>query len=496
MTLLRRSSRPFTVAAILLAMFMSAMEATVVATAMPTVVADLSGLELYGWVGAIYMLAVTVTIPTWGKLADVLGRKPILLAGIGIFLLGCLGSGLSTSMQTLIVMRAVQGIGAGSMQPITITIIGDIFTVEERARIQGIFGAVWGFSAMVGPLLGGLIVSALSWRWVFFINVPFGLLSAGVLVLFYREKRGAPPAKKHLDIGGALTLSGAILSLLLGVGGKLPALTLPLAAALLVAFIVVERRAEDPILPLSLLKRPVIAMGTIIGALMGAVMMGAVMYTPLFMQAVLGATPTEGGTTIAPMLIGWPIMSAISGRLLPRFGYRPLVRTGLTVVGLGSIALFFGLRHAHTDVGSAAVWMVRGAAFLMGAGMGLANTAVIIAVQESVVHGQRGVATASTMFARSIGGAVIVGALGALLGALLLGKIPAHLLDELLAPGEHAHVDPTLLASYQGAIYDGMVPLFVIVAVLGAITALAAFGFPALQFRKSAPDAELSDVAA
>ncbi|MFO0612748.1 MAG: MDR family MFS transporter [Polyangiaceae bacterium] len=479
-------------------MFMSAMEATVVATAMPTVVADLSGLELYGWVGAIYMLAVTVTIPTWGKLADVKGRKPILLAGIGIFLLGCLGSGFATSMQTLIVMRAIQGIGAGSMQPITITIIGDIFTVEERARIQGIFGAVWGFSAMVGPLLGGLIVSALSWRWVFFINLPFGLLAALVLVLFYEEKRAEKKERKHLDIAGAASLSGAILALLLGVGGKLPAVTLPAAAVLLAAFVVVERRAEDPILPFPMLRRPVIRMGTIIGALMGAVMMGAIMYTPLFMQAVLGATPTEAGTSIAPMLIGWPIASAISGRLIPRFGYRPLVRLGLSFVGVGALALFFGLRHAHADPGSVAVWLVRSAAFVMGAGMGLANTAVIIAVQESVAHGQRGVATASTMFARSIGGAVIVGALGALLGALLVGKIPGHLLDELLAPGEGGKpkIDPTQLATYQGAIFEGMVPLFVIVAVLGAITAIAAFGFPAVEFRKSTANGELSDAAA
>jgi len=260
--------------------------------------------------------------------------------------------------------------------------------------------------------------------------------------------------------------------------------------------VVIERRAEDPILPLSFLKRPVIRMGTIIGALMGAVMMGAIMYTPLFMQAVLGATPTEAGTTIAPMLIGWPIMSAISGRLLPRFGYRPLVRLGLAVVGVGAIALFFGLRHAHAASGEGgaafATWLVRGAAFLMGAGMGLANTAVIIAVQESVSHGQRGVATASTMFARSIGGAVIVGALGAILGAMLLGKIPNHLLDELLAPegARHTEIAPELLRTYQLAIFDGMVPLFAIVAVLGALTAIAGFGFPALQFRKSNPDDE------
>ncbi len=392
-----RSSRPLTVAAILLAMFMSAMEATVVATAMPTVVADLHGIELYGWVGAIYMLAVTVTIPTWGKLADVLGRKPVLLAGLGLFLAGSMGSGAATSMQMLIVMRFFQGLGAGAMQPITLTIVGDIFTIEERARIQGIFGAVWGFSAMVGPLAGGLIVSALSWRWVFFINVPFGVLSAVILVFFYVEGAGATWKAPHkpIDFLGAVLLSIAIIALLLGVGGHAPLVSLPAAAIATFAFIAVERRAPDPILPIAVLRRPVIRIGSIIGGLMGMSMMGILMYTPLYVQGALGASPTEGGTSVAPMLLGWPIASAVSGRLLPRTGFRPLVRIGLVCVALGMIAIY-----ASLDRG---LWPLRIGAFLMGTGMGLANTAVIIAVQESVGHRERGVATASTMFSRSIG---------------------------------------------------------------------------------------------
>jgi hypothetical protein len=250
-----RFNRPITVAAILLAMFMSAMEATVVATAMPTVVADLHGIELYGWVGAIYMLAVTVTIPTWGKLADVWGRKPVLLVGLALFLAGSMGSGFAGSMNLLIAMRAIQGLGAGAMQPITLTIVGDIFTIEERARIQGVFGAVWGFSAMVGPLAGGLIVAALSWRWVFFINVPVGVLSALLLVLFYVESDRERGPRKPLDILGALLLSAAIVMLLLGVGGRASTITLPLCAVLAALFIFVERRADDPILPLGVLKR-------------------------------------------------------------------------------------------------------------------------------------------------------------------------------------------------------------------------------------------------
>jgi len=455
-------------------MFLSAMEATVVATAMPTVIADLHGIELYGWVGAIYMLAVTVTIPTWGKLADVWGRKPVLLVGIALFLLGSMGSGLAQSMKLLVVMRALQGLGAGAMQPITITIVGDIFTVEERARIQGIFGAVWGFSAMVGPLAGGLIVSALSWRWVFFINVPFGILSALLLTAFYVESgREVPAKKKHLDLAGALVLSLAIIALLLGVGGEKPLFTLPLAVAFVAGFLSIEKRAEDPILPLSFLRRPVIGIGSIIGGLMGMSMMGVLMYTPLYVQGALGGSPTDGGTSIAPMLIGWPIASALAGRLLPRTGFQPLVRVGLTCVGLGTIAIFLSL-----DKG---LWPLRIGSFFMGTGMGLANTAVIIAVQESVVHRERGVATASTMFSRSIGGAFIAGALGALVAALLRGKVPEHLLDQLLSPDRKA-IDPDAVRTYSLIIAAAMRPVFLIIVGLGAATTASAFWFPKLRF--------------
>jgi MFS family permease len=376
-------------------------------------------------------------------------------------------------MKLLIAMRAIQGLGAGAMQPITLTIIGDIFTIEERARIQGIFGAVWGFSAMIGPLAGGLIVGALSWRWVFFINVPPGILSAVMLLLFYVESGRSPTASKQLDVLGALALSMALISLLLGVGGRAPLITLPATVAFAIAFVLIEKRAVNPILPLSLLARPVIGIGSIIGGLMGSTMMGVLMYTPLFVQGVLGASPTEGGTSIAPMLIGWPIASAASGRLLPRTGFRPLVRVGLALVGIGALAIYLTL-----DRGT---WPIRIASFVMGTGMGLANTAVIIAVQESVAHGERGVATASTMFSRSIGGAIVTGALGALIAALLRGKVPEHLLDQLLSP-DRSSLDPTSIATYSSAIHAAMMPIFAIIVGLGALTTAAGFWFPRLAF--------------
>lgn len=474
-------SRPLTVAAILLTMFLSAMEATVVSTAMPTVIAELSGIELYGWVGAIYMLATTVTIPIWGKLSDVLGRKPVLLAGLFVFLAGSMGSGVSRSMAMLIVMRAVQGAGAGALQPVALTIIGDLFTIEERGRIQGLFGAVWGIAGMVGPLVGGLIVGAVSWRWVFFLNLPFGLLSGALLLAFYRENRkGDRGALSRIDLPGALLLSGGVLSLLLGVGGRAWQVTLPLSLALLGGFLFVERRAADPLLPLPLLMRPLIGIASLLGALMGCVMMGALMYLPLYVQAVLHGSPTAAGTSVAPMLVGWPLASALSGRLLgKRVGYRPLVRAGALMIAASTMMLVPALAWGPGAL--------RAVSFFLGVGMGLANTVLIISVQESVAHGERGVATATTMFSRTIGGAIAVGALGALLGALLLGKVPPHVLDELLGPEHGRGLSTELLAAYESAIGQAMHPVFWVTAGLGLLTLVASMAFPDARPAKREP---------
>ena len=463
-------NRPLTVAAILLTMFLSAMEATVVSTAMPTVIAELHGIELYGWVGAVYMLATTVTIPIFGKLADVLGRKPVLLMGLAIFLAGSMGSGLATSMVMLVIMRVVQGVGAGALQPVALTIIGDLFTVQERARIQGVFGAVWGVAGMVGPLVGGLIVSVASWRWVFFLNLPFGLVAAALLSAFYREASSGERARPRIDVLGAMLLSVSVLSLLLGAGGRVPLVTLPLAVAAALAFVACERRVSDPLLPLSLLATPVIRISSVLGFLMGAVMMGALMYTPLYVQSVLHGTPTEAGTSVAPMLVGWPLASAISGRLLPKLGYRRLIRGGFVVIALSAVVLSLSL-----DAGT---WALRATTFFLGTGMGLANTALLIAVQESVTQRERGVATASTMFFRTIGGAIVVGGLGALVAALLSDKLPPHVLDDLLGPERGKTLLPALLTQYEGALAHAMKPAFGVVAALAVVGLALSVAFP------------------
>ena len=473
-----KTHRPLTVVGVLLAMFMAAMEATVVGTAMPTVVQKLGGIELYGWVGAVYLLTATVTMPLYGKLSDLYGRKPIMMLGMAVFLAGSVASGLSQSMMQLIVFRAIQGVGAGGLQPVAITIVGDIFKPAERARIQGVFGAVWGVAGMSGPLLGGLIVDALSWRWVFFINVPFGLLSALMLTMFFHE----PIQKKEhtLDVGGTVLLASAVVALLLGASRFAPLLMLPLAALLLVGFVVVERRAREPVLSLSLLRRRIMAVSSVAGALVGSVMSSSVIYLPLYVQAVLAATPTQAGGAVAPMLVGWPIASAVSGRLLPKTGYRPLVRTGFAIVAVASIGVAVLLRRGVTAP------VLGGAMFLMGCGMGLANTALLIAVQESASWEERGVATASTMFFRSIGGAIAVGALGAVLAGGMGDHVPAALLDQLLGPEHGRTLDPAVLSELSGHLREGLRHVFDVIAAMSLVAFAAGLLFP--QKRLSQPD--------
>ncbi|HYK25441.1 MAG TPA: MDR family MFS transporter [Steroidobacteraceae bacterium] len=476
---MRQMHRPLTVVGVLLSMFMAAMEATIIATAMPTVVEKLGGIEYYGWVGAVYLLTSTVGMPLYGKLSDLYGRKRIMVLSMAIFLVGSMASGLSRSMTQLILFRALQGAGAGGLQPVSITIIGDIFEPVERARMQGLFGAVWGVSAMSGPLLGGLIVHALSWRWVFFINVPFGLVSAFFILTFFHE-RGT--TREHsLDLGGAALLTGSIVALLLGAQRYQPAIMLPISALLLAAFIAVECRVSEPVLPLALLRRNIIAVSSAAGAAVGAVMSSTVIYLPLYVQAVLAGSPTAASATISPMLIGWPIASTLSGQLLPRTGYRPLVRTGFTIVTLMSITLAVLLREGAPAL-ALGVTM-----FVMGAGMGAANSALIIAVQESTAWQERGIATASTLFFRTIGGALAVGALGAVLASGMGPGVPAELLNRLLAP-DRGGLDPSVAAHLAGSLRTTIVHVFDLIAVISVASLGTAFLFPRLHLTKREPE--------
>jgi len=461
---MRVTSRPLTVVALLLGLFLAAMEMTVVSTAMPTVVAELGGLPLYAWAFAGYMLATTVTVPIWGKLADLKGRKPVLLAGVGLFLAGSFACGHADSMGALIAWRAVQGLGAGAMQPVTFTIVGDLFDVHERGRMQGLFGAVWGLAGLVGPIVGGLIVHTVGWRWIFWVNLPFGLASAAVLAVAYHER---PERHEHrLDVAGAALLATAVIAALLAVRARGAGLVaIPVALAATAAFLAVERRAREPLLPLELFAQRVIAVSSAAGALMGAAMLGTVTYVPLWVQSVLGLPPTAAGAAIAPMALGWPLASAISGRLVPRLGYRRLLFAGFATSAVAAVFLALVLRPG------ARLHAVQAVMALHGAGLGLANPPLLIAIQTSVPWNRRGVATASTLFFRTIGGTLAVGLLGGVLANALAGTgaDPAFV-EKLLGP-ERGMLDATAVASVAGALQGAMGIVF----WSGAAIACAAF---------------------
>lgn len=470
---MRKTHRPLTTVALALGLFMAALEMTVVSTAMPTVVSDLGGIEHYAWVFTAYMLASTVTVPIFGKLADLYGRKPIILFGITLFLAGSVASGLSPSMEWLIVFRTLQGLGAGAIQPITLTVVGDIYNLEERGRVQGVFSAVWGISGLVGPLAGGLIIRWLSWHWIFYINVPVGLGTMVLLLAFFHENIEKKP--HALDIGGALLLTLGVVALLLGAQARENRLVpLVLAGALLVGFVLAERKAKEPLMPPAIFVRPTIAIASVTSALFSAAMFGATTYVPLFVQGVLGGTPTQAGAMITPMLVAWPLCAVIGGRLLVRVGFRPFILGGLGLSAASTVVLALVLEPATP------LLLPEVAMGLFGAGLGFASTALVIAVQTSVGWEVRGVATASTMFFRTIGGALGVGVMGGVLVKQLTAdpRIPVSAANELLGPEHGRGLGSEVLSQLSSALSEGLAINFWIMAAAALLSFAFSFFFP------------------
>ena len=470
----RSTNRALTVVGLILALAMGALEGTVVSTAMPTVIGDLGGIHAYAWVANAYLLASSVTVPIYGKLSDIYGRKPILLFGIAMFLFGSAASGAAQSMAQLIVFRAIQGLGAGAMQPMAITVVGDIFDLEERSKMQGVFGAAWGLFGLIGPMVGGLIVHHLSWRWVFYINLPFGLAAMALVLTQLHERIEKKP--HTLDFLGAGLLTGTVVAVLLAtsrLGARTTALCALLSLGLLVAFVRVERRAAEPMLPLSLFARPVMAVSSLIGAMIGGAMIATLTYVPLFVQGVLHDTPTAAGTAITPMVIGWPIASAVAGRLIPRVGFRPLIRFGLAITAAAGVLLAL-TGEAHGLLG------LRLCTAAFGVGMGFANTALLIAVQTSVTWDQRGIATASTMFFRTIGGTLAVGVMGGVINASLMAdaSIPEDAASHVLSREGPASLAPDLVARLGEALASGLGTVFWIIAGMGALAFVTSLWFP------------------
>ena len=419
---MRMSRRMVVTVGVLGGVFLAAIEVTVVATAMPTVIGQLGGLSQYSWVFSAYLLTSTVMIPIWGKLSDLYGRRRFFLASVGLFLLGSALSGASQSMPQLILFRAVQGVGAGGLLPLAMTILGDLYSLKERARMQGLLSSVWGFASIVGPVTGGYVTEVLSWRWVFYLNLPFGFAAAAAvsLALVESSHHGRP----HIDYRGATLLGAAVALLLLALNPSVLAAgafdngTLLLlyvgVAAVGIAFIGNERRAVEPIIPLDLLNERLVASVAVCGFLVGISVFGAISFVPLFVQAALGGEPTQAGTALTPLLLGWVTMSFVTGRLVLRVGYRMMVVSGLTLVTGG----FAGLAQIGHD---SPVWWLRTDLALMGMGMGMTMLTLVLAMQSAVDRSRLGVATSLGQFTRSIGGAVGVAVMGAIVAASVPG---------------------------------------------------------------------------
>jgi EmrB/QacA subfamily drug resistance transporter len=407
-----RSRRPLVLGTIMLATFMVAIETTIVATAMPRIVGQLGGFTYYSWVFSAFLLAQTATTPIYGKLSDMFGRKPVLVGGILLFLAGSLMCGFAWSMMSLVIFRALQGLGAGAIYPVSMTVIGDLYPLEERSRAQGMIAVVWAVSAVVGPLAGGVIIDSFSWAWIFWINLPFGVLTIAGFLLFLREN--VERRQAQIDYTGAVLFSIAIISLLLILTDTdAPAAVLAgLAVLFLVAGVLLirqEKRAADPIISIDLWTRRLVATSNTATLLAGMALIGLTTILPIYVQGVLGRTPIEAGVTLTTLVFGWPLAVMLSGRIYRIFGIRTTARAGSFVFPLGALFLLF--------LGSDGGLVLAGVgSFLMGFGMGIISITGIILVQESVEWSMRGSATSSIIFARSLGNTLGATALGAVLG--------------------------------------------------------------------------------
>ncbi len=490
---------------LVLAMGLAAMDTTIVATAIPSIVRDLGGFSLFAWVFSIYVLVQAVSVPIYGKLADLYGRKPLLLIGTITFLVGSALCGLSWNMVSLIVFRGIQGIGAGALVPIIFTVVGDLYTVQERSRIQGWLSSVWGIAAVIGPAIGGFFVEFASWRWIFYINVPLGLVAIFMIVTSLRENVDRRP--HHVDYAGAALLTVGVGVLIFaalegGVGwpwiSSQSALLVLIAVAALVGFVWQERRAEEPTLPLWVFTRRLILGSNVATFVLGLLSIGLTTILPTFSQGVLRTDAVAAGFILAVMTISWPIAAAFSGRLYLRIGFRDAALIG-AVVAVCSGLFFVALPETTSP------WLAAAASFVMGAGLGLLSTSLVVGIQSVVGWNQRGVVTGSNMFARQLGQALGAAVFGGILNASLANwiqhapsafaaQLPANINDISSVLGGSSDLSAAALAYLRQGLYIASHQVFIavtLVAVVGVVAMLwTPRRFDALTFAEEEHTAE------
>ncbi|MGZ6748614.1 MAG: MDR family MFS transporter [Nocardioides sp.] len=439
-----RSERGPILLAVMLSIGLVAIDATILATAVPSVVRDLGGFTQFPWLFSVYLLAQAVSVPVYGKVADLYGRKPVMLLGVALFVVGSLLCGVAWGMGSLIAFRAVQGLGAGAVQPMGMTIVGDIYSLQERAKVQGYIASVWAAASVVGPTLGGVFSDYLSWRWIFFVNLPIGLAAGWVLWRRFEEK--VERRSHRIDYAGSalLTAGGVLLLLALLEGGVRWGWASPtsiglvvVALALLAGFLAVERRAPEPVLPLWIFRSRVLNAAAAASFVVGVLMLGLSSYVPLYAQTVLGHGAVVAGLALAAMTVGWPIAATTSGRFYLSFGFRATMLMG-SVFGVAGAALLLTV-----GPGSSLLHLAL-PCFVMGIGFGFVASPAIVAAQSSVTWQHRGVATGANMFARSVGSSVGVAVFGAIANGVVasrvVGDVPdlEHLPASTLDPAIHA----------------------------------------------------------
>ena len=469
---------------VLLATFLAAIEGTVTGPAGPAIVGEFQGMQWLSWIFTAYLLAMAVTTPIFGKLSDLIGRKPVFIGGAAVFLLGSLLCGISQSMEQLILFRGIQGIGAGALIPMTFTIIGDIYSLKERAKTQGLLSSVWGISSLVGPLLGGYVVDYLSWRWVFVFNLPFGLLSILFITRYLKEDRIRRKVK--VDVAGVLLFAAGVGALLFGLtaGGQNLAWTSPLllvilgaAVLLLVMFLFVERRAPEPMLPLSLFSIRNIAVSTGANLLVSTLIIGLSTYVPLWVQGVFGKSAALSGLLLAPMSVGWTFGSIAGGRMILRAGSRQTGMLGLALIAVGAVGLTFMTADSSQ-------LLLLGLMLFCGVGFGYASTVFTIIAQSSVEHEQRGASTALNTFTRSLGQTVGVAIFGSWLNLTIdrrLADQPGSSatgedINKLLNPHSGSTLTGEAWNSLHGALEGGLHSLFIVMAIFAVLSLIISSG--------------------
>ncbi len=472
-------------AALVLALFMAAIEGTIVATAMPSIAASLGGFALYSWVFSSFLLMQAITTPMFGKLADLYGRRPVFVGGVVVFMIGSVLCGFAPSMGVLIAFRFVQGLGAGALYPTVTTLAGDLYSLRERARVQGYLSSVWGISAVVGPLVGGLIVQYAHWSWIFWLNVPFGVLAILGVTLYLHED--VAHRAHSIDLVGAglfLTAMAAVMLALTEAGqwGTARLLTLLAVAFVgLTLFLLHERRTAEPMIDLRQWRDPLIGLANLATFTAGVMMIGLITYLPTYVQGIMGFSPLVAGFTLTSMSIGWPVASVLAGRLLVPWGARATARVG------GAAGLLAGVLFVLMRPQAGPLW-ASGASLAMGVGMGFLSTTFIVAIQSSVDWARRGAATAGNMFMRILGNAVGAALLGGALNLSLRrsiadlglsGTVTVDSVQNLLerVPGAPSTASATMTLLH-GSLASGLHRVYLVVFGFTLVTALLTLLLP------------------